>query len=105
MTFRRLLPYISVFAMDSLLFPILFIGAWLLFAVHAVLLFILCLPKGRIWRSAACLLVLSIQILHCYNTVNVTSPYAYVIAGFIVLPVWIGYLVDRTLRKRKECQS
>ena len=105
MTFRMLLPYVSVLAMDSLLFPILFIGAWLLFAVHAVLLFILCLPKGRIWRSAAYLLVLSIQILHCYNTVNVTSPYGYVIAGFIVLPVWIGYLVDRTLRKSKECQS
>ena len=87
--------------MDSLLFPVLFIATWLLFIEHAVLLFILSLPKRTVWSTVTCMSVLLIQLIHCYNTFNVGSPYSYIFAGSILIPVWIGYPVNRCLNKSK----
>ncbi len=42
-----------MFVLDNLIFPIMFIGSWFLFAEHAILLFIINLFKKRAYHIIA----------------------------------------------------
>ena len=100
-TNMRVLPYIAMFVVDSLLFPILFIGVFFLFVEHSFYLLILSVPKKRKWRVLTVSFVVIMQLIKCYLQCNFSSWVDYIWAGFIFAPVWIGYLIMSKGKNRK----
>ncbi len=102
----RAFPYFVMLVVDSLLFPILFIGSFFLFIEHSFYLFILSVPQERKWRVLTVSFVAIIQLLECYLRCNFSSRYGYIFAGFIFIPVWIGYVImSKTKTKTKSRKS
>ena len=91
---RTVFPYLVMFVLDNLIFPIIFIGSWFLFAEHAILLFIINLFKKRAYHIIAVILVAGLQVFHCIKVCNDSSHIGFICASFVVLPLWVGYLLS-----------
>ena len=83
-----------MFVLDNLISPIIFIGSWFLFAEHAILLFIINLFKKKAYHILAVILVAVLQVFHCIKVCNDSSPAGFILASFVVLPLWVGYLLS-----------
>ena len=86
--------YLVMFVLDNLAFPIIFIGSWLLFAEHAILLFVINLFKRKTPHIVTVSLVIILQALYCIKVCGYSSYVDLICASFTVLPLWIGYLLS-----------
>lgn len=96
-----LTPYIVPFALDLLLFPILFIAVFLLFAEHFLFIFFLIKTRNTKFYIFAIISVLLLQSLQIYEHIDFSSFYGAIAASYIALPVWIGYILSRILVNNK----
>lgn len=92
---RLFLPLFIIFLTDSILIPVVFVGALLLFFIHALLLMLLrCTLRFR-WHRLAVAALLAFQMGLCRSICDVSSGISCLTAAVFHLPVWLGYLVMR----------
>ena len=90
---KAVLPYLVMFVLDNLAFPVLVIGSWLLFAEHAILLLIINLFKRKALHILTVGLVIILQALYCIKMFD-SSNVGLICASFAMMPLWIGYLLS-----------
>lgn len=96
-----LTPYIVPFVLDLLLFPILFIGVFLLFAEHFLFIFFLIKTLNAKFHIFAIISVFLLQSIQIYEHIDFSSFDGTIAALYIAFPVWIGYILSRILANNK----
>lgn len=95
MNVRLSLPLFVIFLADCIFIPVLFMGALLIFFVHALLLLFIRCTLGFRWHCVVVAALLTLQMWHCWSRCDFSSGISCLTAAMFHLPVWLGYLVMR----------
>lgn len=98
------LPYIAVFLMDILLFPVLFHAVVFKFFIDVFILIILGIITDKLWHYLFVALILSAQIWHCWKICDFSSWIGYVIVLYEMCPLWGGYALASLCNRMKHSE-